>query len=571
MANTTLSVTKKAFRKTIIFASLFSALTLTALPAAAETPTGPTSTPPALGTVGAREPVSEGSKVYTESDGVVRLTFDNAPYGYLGFVLASWDKLDGTWATPQEAITAYKNAMKCFDEATGSDQTIDAKPIADKCNNDNGFPRFEEMASTPSGNGTPTLEYKPTKDGVQNFFVVSMWTIDSTSTGLGYDYAPSEPLFFTLDVKIGPKPYDDKPIDTTPPNDATINIDGNQTKPVTADPVYSFFHETVFSALRTLDAPAVEAARIAATAGLALVLSLLVGFPTQLLNSTLEANKSRFKTPTWWIVVGTKTNELIAKLFKTTINSTKFNNTKAFLIVIASSIIAGFVQPGFGFNWMSVRLITTLLVAFLILNIGSSYIKAYVGKRYGETVKPQIVARPTYLLIVAVTVIFSRAIEAEPAIVFGALLAIELSTRVSETNKIKAELYALLYVAIIGLLGWALFLTAFSTGTDAAILVSELGAVLSVEALATLPILLLPAQYMLGKKIWDNLGWKKWATIYTTGILLFSFILLPMPFSWDTINVPFTNWLTVLLAYSAFAWGIWKYFSTKNKEKSDTF
>lgn len=523
----------------------------------------PVSTPPELVSVGV------DGKFYPESDGVVRLEFANNPPNFQGFLLTSWDKVDGRWSTPQEMTAAYDGYLSCLAAATANMNGADATAVADDCLNQNGFPVYNKLSSTSLGQ-ISGIEFTPTVSGPENMFAVSMWRVDNVSNGLGYSYVPSEPLFFTLDVVLGPQPRNSSTtVPTTP--DASISNDIN----VTPEPIgfveetAGFFSKTVFSALRTLGAPAAEIGLAATTAGLVVVLSLLVGFPTQMLNSTIEANRDRFKTPRWFANAAVYLNGLLAKVSKTKSGSKKFQTIKAYLIIILSSFIAGFVQPDFGFNLMSVRLVLTVFAAFLIINIGSSYVMYLVGKRYGESEKPQIKARPAYILFVLITVLFSRLVDAEPAIVFGALLAVELSTRVSENKKLRSELYALLYVVCVGLVGWILFMVTFKSNTGLSVIASEFGSVVTVEALSTLPILLLPMRFMFGSKIWNTYGWKKWLTLYAAGLFVFSFVLMPMPFSWDVIDVPFVSWVAVLSVYALFSFIVWKYFQNKTlKEES---
>lgn len=506
--------------------------------------------------------VVDGSTVYTESDGVLRLTFSNAPYAFEGFVLTSWDKLEGTWIDPQTMVNSYRASLACFSAAVGSDAVIDAKPIADKCLNDNGFPVYENLSSTPMGGVDATVEYAPEKSGLIDFFAVSMWYVQSYTTGLGYDYLSSEPLFFSLDVVT----ETDNQNNTVSPTTVDTNVTSEPVDMVGfVEETSGFFSKTVFSALRTLGTPAGEMTLVAATAGLVVVLSLLVGFPTQMLNSTLEANRDRFKTPRWLANLAVNFNSVIARVSKTKAGSGRFKTVKAWIIIVLSSIIAGFVQPDFGFNMMSLRLVLTLLLAFAVINIGSSYAIWLMSKKYGNAERPQLKSRPSYLIFVIVTVLFSRMVDAEPAIVFGALLAIELSTRVAESKKMRTEMYALGYIVLVGLLGWVLFMLTFHVGNDFTVLISEFGSVVAVEALSTLPILLLPMRFMFGAAIWEHLGWKKWLAVYASGLFVFSFVLLPMPFSWDIIDVPFVSWMAVLLLYATFALIVWWLFKEKHK------
>lgn len=327
----------------------------------------------------------------------------------------------------------------------------------------------------------------------------------------------------------------------------------------------SLLANSVFSNLRVWDPPEVAIQRLTITSGVTLVFAVLVGFPTQLLNSTLLG--------VYPVLAKRGRNASSAQ------KSRKLMGWRAVPVLVGAAIIGGFADPNFGFNWLSVRIVLNIIIAFLLVNVVGTYMgRRAILLRGGETA-PLITARIWYLPVIAVTVMFSRFVDLEPAVVFGAVLAIDFGVRMrdlgSAGKKISArvELISASYAVTVGVVAWVLYnlLIVFSRswmpGTQlefflapvfgpGILVTGELISTICVEAVATMPILLLPLMFLPGRKVWE---WNKWVWLasYAIALLVFSYILIPMPFAWEAIDGPLESWLIVLGCYAIFAVAVW--------------
>jgi len=85
----------------------------------------------------------------------------------------------------------------------------------------------------------------------------------------------------------------------------------------------------------------------------------------------------------------------------------------------AAAVIGGFVDPQFGVNWMSVRLLLTGLLSFLVLNLAGWTLVIRVFRRIQKDAAPRIRFRWASLVLVAITVLIARLLEFQPGVIFG--------------------------------------------------------------------------------------------------------------------------------------------------------
>jgi hypothetical protein len=314
---------------------------------------------------------------------------------------------------------------------------------------------------------------------------------------------------------------------------------------------------SVFSSLVAFHWATFTPAHVALTAGAALVLTLLLGFPTTLVNSALEESydeRSKRLKPyadrlaralgrlrDWW-------KRMTARM-------PKFVGTVVWFFVAA--IISGFADPTFGFNLESVRLLVSLFIAFVLLNVLGAYVTWWATVRTTHTRRPTFPPRPSNLLILAVTVIVARLIHLEPGLVFGAILGLDFGVKLAVHRKVRVILVGATYSAVIGILAWISYSLVSQTSTALGpVVLREFFSQLAVAGLASLPISLLPLKALNGETIflWKRLAW---GISYAIGLLIFLFVLLPMPFSWGGVSEPLIAWVALFVAYSIVAVVIW--------------
>ena len=254
----------------------------------------------------------------------------------------------------------------------------------------------------------------------------------------------------------------------------------------------------------------------------------------------------------------------------------------ALLIIVLSAVIAGFSDPEYGLNWMSLRLLVTFMAVFVVLNYGGAVVKRIAGFRGRQGYRPRVTARPVYLVIIVVTVLFGRGTGVNPALVFGSVLALDYGLQSAGSARTALVTVAgAFWAALLGLAAFACYTFLVvrpipslieweSIDPNAAFVVyqlTEFGNVAAGEffsavciaALSSLPIALLPFAFLDGSHLW-RYNRVAWVILYALGAMVYSYVLVPLPASWDEITVTVSAWAGVYVAYAGIAVAVWAFF-----------
>lgn len=344
----------------------------------------------------------------------------------------------------------------------------------------------------------------------------------------------------------------------------------------------SFNSRSVFSELPSLGSVVWNSRNAPFAAGGAIVLALLILFPSQLINSTLEANSSRVSKGIFAI-----TPKFMRKMpRKISVGTSEVGpnaETHAFIssllaalpLVATASIIVSFADPSAGINGLTLRLVFTALFTFLILNFGSVVLVRFMFRKKPRASLPAIRIEYSFALILLATVLVSRTAQLEPVVVFGILFAFESgrviigqnTVRNSDNLTSRIQFVSVVVMMVIGVIAWAGYsaLVPNAGGTEQFTgPFAEFFAMLAIEALATLPLLLLPLKFMPGIKVFE---WNRWAwfAAYVVSATLFFMMLMPLEQSWQSTSKTLLSWVGAYLAYCLVAGLIWLGFWYANK------
>lgn len=527
--------------------------------------------------------------------------------------VASWTRAEGTWSSVDEALAAVRERDECRNSlaqtmlngfASYADfQATDENPDPEVWSNV-AFAKDFEACATKSGVDYQRVASKPTESGLEievpvdvvgpgthELFIVALQYPeeprgnprcaqaafqDGWAFG-GCLSTPSKTTVFSVTV-----PY--------PPAEDTV-------LPAVEIEKGAAFDSTVFSNLpaapvtEILGGQAETLSKVGLTTIVALVLAILIALPTELLESTISKNHTRLAAFTRRLFPVQGQNQRGRAVVQRGDVSVRTSDRLSLFgslsrwwslpVLIAGSVIAGFADPNFGINWMSLRLITSIFASFVIVNLGGTFLTWLITRKHTGSEKPRLTAKPWYLLLILLTVLFARTVTIEPALVFGTLLAIDYGIRLSRVRSAWATIAGAAYATVLGLAAWVGYTTIAQfkladvgnlSGIDnqytfqvytaisfAQTGLGELASSISVQALSTVPIALLPLAFLSGSALWQ---WKKWAwvTAYTLGLAAYSLVLVPMPTSWKEISQPLALWIGVFLTYAVFAVGLWAYF-----------
>lgn len=300
------------------------------------------------------------------------------------------------------------------------------------------------------------------------------------------------------------------------------------------------------SVLSALQRPGdVDAGRAAMGILVAIILVLLVAFPTTLLNSAAEEGSDRISAwwrgrrglpdpgdavdPRWWLAAGG---------------------------VFVAGVISCFVDPGFGFNAGSVRTLLSVLASFAVDVLVGWAVTIWAVRRLAPTVTTSYTFKPLTLVLVVGAVAFTRLTGFEPGIIFGLVAGVGFGALLDRGLEARATLVALGYGAGVGLLAW-LGYGALGTPEGAlSTFASETLAATAIAGLAALPITLFPVPGLPGHTVfaWHRL---RWAVCYAGGLAAFFLVLMPTPYAWDEIDWSLRAWVLAYLGYLAAAVVAW--------------
>jgi hypothetical protein len=317
------------------------------------------------------------------------------------------------------------------------------------------------------------------------------------------------------------------------------------------------------SVLRGL--PTIQDLQITPTQGilmavLSIILLLIVGYPSHLIGSTLSEQHDRMFAWTSRLrpSAGTRVATARARLVERLAGMPGW--APIGFGVAASAIIAGFVDPEFGFNLGSLRLLISFAAMFCIESLLGWWLIARLVRRADPDLKPKLEFKTFSLAVVALAVLVSRLIGFEPGMVFGLILGLSFGSQLAVERKARIAVTGIGYTFAIGMFGWIGYsLSSELIGSSPGLIGAfgiELLSGLTIGSVAALPIVLLPLAVFDGGTLFK---WNKvlWAVLYAVSLAWFFAVLLPLPISWVGVGLPLVVWITLYCCYALGAILLW--------------
>lgn len=279
----------------------------------------------------------------------------------------------------------------------------------------------------------------------------------------------------------------------------------------------------------------------------AIVLVILIALPTQLFTRATEVATDRLGA--WWSARrgGRPPRGLVLA-----------GLPAAAAGVAVAALISAFVDPGFGINAASLRMLGSIAVGFLIDVVVGWFIVIALVRRVRPGTAATFEFRPLTLLIVAAAVLFSRLTAFEPGIVFGLVAGVVFGGLLAGADRARVTLVTLGYGFAAALLAWFAYslLALVPAPWPALVFVQEALASVAIAGIAALPVMLLPVRGLVGRDVWL---WNRrvWVVSYAIGLAGFLFVLMPVPFSWASVSASIWAWGALYAAYAIAALGIW--------------
>jgi hypothetical protein len=318
-----------------------------------------------------------------------------------------------------------------------------------------------------------------------------------------------------------------------------------------------FVDPSVLSSLRSMFDLVLTGPQVAVVAGSAVMLMLVVGYPGSLLGSVISARYDdvaarmrrrgpprKRRTPPRWLV------------------------WPGFAL---AAVIGGFVDPAFGFNPMSLRLLLSGLLGFLVFNLAVWTLVKAVMRRVQPDGKPYIKFRWGSLVIVLIAVVVARLLEFQPGVIFGLVSGLAFGLTLAASRDALVILLGSGFGLVAAALGWVGYslLAPAAPGNPLLVFLTEFFSGVTIEGISSLPLALLPLAALDGAAL---LKWKKWVwgIAYAVGLAAFMLVLLNVPGSFGEVKGDFARWIAIFLAFAVVAIAVWaidNYLSVRGKRR----
>jgi hypothetical protein len=309
------------------------------------------------------------------------------------------------------------------------------------------------------------------------------------------------------------------------------------------------------SDLRTIQEAAPTAVQWAVIGTGSLMLMLVVGWPSTLLNSVVG---SRYQSMVHWVTSRFQRKKADAAPDPSA--PIKRSSLPGWLMwpgFALAAILGAFVDPDFGVNLMSLRLVVTLFLSFLLFNFTAWAIVRRVAIRLQPESDPYLRFRWGSLILVIAAVLVARLLGLDPGVIFGLVAGIAYATTLQAAKSAIVTIVGSAVGLALALVAWVGYSLLAPTQIDnfAYVFLVEFLAGVTVKGVSTLPLSLLPLGNLEGAKLF---GWKKavWGASYVVALVGFMVVLATIPKAWGEIP-DFLRWIWIFGAYAVVAIVIW--------------
>jgi hypothetical protein len=289
---------------------------------------------------------------------------------------------------------------------------------------------------------------------------------------------------------------------------------------------------------------------------LALLFVLLSWFPAELINSVLREHH--------WRVAGMfGRHAQLLQRFDAWIHSGPIG--LMFLAFVGlGSIIYGFLDPRFGFNWTSVVLVAGIATGLAVITLAHELVRGWFVERR-HRVPWQLRTFPIGIALAIVLVAISRIADFQPGYAFGLICGVVFLGRVEQRDDGRSLALAALVTLALATAAWLVWVPVRDAALSphASTQVLFLDATLAfvwIFAIQTVMFSLVPIRYLDGDRIrsWSRWGW---FALYVLSMFVFVTALVhPGRQYGSSGNGTFWSMLIIFLLFTAFAVAFWGWF-----------
>jgi hypothetical protein len=315
---------------------------------------------------------------------------------------------------------------------------------------------------------------------------------------------------------------------------------------------------------RSLVVSSVEDVRQVSTSGsvlltnvlLAAGLLVLIPFPSELFDSTLKAHPDEVRR--WFRFIPLRPG-------RRRVSAWIGSRWVAFpLFTLVAAALYSLLDPGFGLNSQSLALYLGLVVALVVVTLGSN-LPGLLHLRFVQGAMPRLRVLPWTLPIAAACVLVSRLADVHPGYVYGLLAGYTFEGEYSKRTEGRAAAIStagLFALSIVAWLAWTpVKAAAEQPGAGFAVLVLDaMLAMIFVAGLETMAFGLVPLRFLEGEKIvaWSRLVW---AAMFAAGVFgLLHLLLNPRSGHLATAGGGVVTLILLFAAFGTASFAMWAYF-----------
>ena len=225
-------------------------------------------------------------------------------------------------------------------------------------------------------------------------------------------------------------------------------------------------------------------------------------------------------------------------------------------LVFVTSVVFCFIDPSFGFDLTSLRLLLSCAASILLVNFLSSGITERVAEKAWK-VPTRLEVMPWGLAIAIVGVIVSRILDFSPGFLIGSIIGVSVVGEVTKKLEIRVILLWSTVVWAVAMLSWTLAPLVPTPAVDdpAGFFFGLLGDSLTATAAAGLTALLvalLPIALFDGGELFKH-SKLTWAIAFGIAAASFAVVVMPSAGNWLGLGDGLLTWLLLTLAFIAVA------------------
>lgn len=309
--------------------------------------------------------------------------------------------------------------------------------------------------------------------------------------------------------------------------------------------------------------------RDAAAMGIAVGGVLLLTFPAELFNSTLEENYDEIRA--WWERRFRLARRLAGWLAAR--GTERAQRGGVIAVLLLGSFLGALLDPRFGLNLSSLESYLGMVGSMVFSLALAGLVAFHYRRRRGRTQEYALHAIPAGLLVAALCVFVSRLVHFQPGYLYGVLCGVVFSEELLEHE--EAHIVALSALANLGAVAllwllWSVFNPpATHAGLDMPLVVLDdfLGASVTLGLTGTV-FSLLPLEFLPGGRLasWHRGAWS--ATFLTAVFGLIAIVVWPR----RLVPAPPVPLITAIALFAAFGLGsvaFWWYFQRRRKHGGD--